>query len=380
MAVKLKPLADQVVVITGASSGIGLATARKAAKAGAAVVLAARNGEALRAICEDINAQGGRAHAVVADVGAPQDVEKIARAAIARFDRFDTWVNDAGVGLYGQLAETSAEDHERLFRTNYFGVVNGSLEAVKHYREQRRAGAVINVGSALSDVAAPLMGAYSASKHAVKGFTDALRLEVLREKIPVSITLIKPSSVSTPFADHARNLMDQAAAVRPPRYAPDVVADAILHAAVHPVRDIVVGSGARPMAIGSAAAPIVVDKVLARMLPPMNRRRGDKPARDNLYEPGLDGLTESEHLKGRRFSVYTEVQKRPGLTFGLGALAVVGLAAFLGREGLSKNARPLLAKAARPLLLGAAMRRPATAAKLVARHPGQAARLAAALR
>jgi len=380
MAVKLKPLADQVIVITGASSGIGLATARKAAKAGAAVVLAARNGEALRAICEDINAQGGRAHAVVADVGAPEDVDKIARAAIARFDRFDTWINDAGVGLYGELADTSAEDHERLFRTNYFGVVNGSLEAVKHFREGRRPGAVINVGSALSDVAAPLMGAYSASKHAVKGFTDALRLEVLREKIPVSVTLIKPSSVSTPFADHARNLMDAPASLRPPRYAPEVVADAILHAAVHPIRDIAVGSGARPMAIGSAAAPIIVDQVLARMLPSMSRGRGDKPAHDSLYEPGVDGLTESEHLKGRRFSVYTEVQKRPGLTIGLGALAVVGIAAFLGREGLSKSARPMLAKAAGPLLLAAVMRRPATTAKLVARHPGKAARLAAALR
>jgi short-subunit dehydrogenase len=380
MAVKLKPLADQVIVITGASSGIGLATARKAAKAGAAVVLAARNGEALRAICEDINAQGGRAHAVVADVGAPEDVDKIARAAIARFDRFDTWVNDAGVGLYGELADTTAEDHERLFRTNYFGVVNGSLEAVKHFRENRRAGAVINVGSALSDVAAPLMGAYSASKHAVKGFTDALRLEVLREKIPVSVTLIKPSSVSTPFADHARNMMDQPASVPPPRYAPEVVADAILHAAVHPIRDIAVGSGARPMAIGSAAAPMLADKMMARLMPPMTRRRGDKPARDSLHAHGVDGLTESEHLKGRRFSVYTEVQKRPGLTLGLGALAVVGIAAFLGREGLSKNARPMLAKAARPLLMRAAMQRPAAAARLVARHPGKAARLAAALR
>jgi short-subunit dehydrogenase len=380
MAVKLKPLAEQVIVITGASSGIGLATARKAAKAGAAVVLASRNGDALRAICEDINAQGGRAHAVVADVGEPEDVEKIARAAVARFERFDTWINDAGVGLYGELTETSQADHERLFRTNYFGVVNGSLEAVKHFRTNGRPGAVINVGSALSDVAAPLMGAYSASKHAVKGFTAALRLEVLRDKAPVSVTLIKPSSVSTPFADHARNLMDEAASVPPPRYAPDVVADAILHAAVHPVRDIAVGSGARPMAVGSAAAPILVDKVLAWAMPPMSRRRGDKPSRDSLHQPGIDGLTESEHLKGRRFSVYTEAQKRPGLTIGLGALAVVGIAAFLGRETLSRNARPMLAKAARPILLRAAMRRPAAAAKLVARHPGRAARLAAALR
>jgi len=380
MAVKLKPLAEQVIVITGASSGIGLATARKAAQAGAAVVLAARNGEALRTICDDINAQGGRAHAVVGDVGEPEDVEKIARAAVARFDRFDTWINDAGVGLYGELTETSSSDHERLFRTNYFGVVNGSLEAVKHFRKRGGAGAVINVGATLSDAVAPLQGAYSASKHAVKAFTDALRMELAREKAPISVSLIKPASVSSPFAEHARNLMDRPASAPPPRYAPEVVADAILHAAVHPVRDISVGAGGQPIVIGAAAAPRLTDRVLARVAPPLSRRRGEKPDRDSLYEAGVDGLTESEHLKGRRFSVYTEAQKRPGLTVGLGALAVVGIAAFLGRDALSRNARPMLAKAARPLLLRAAMSRPAAAAKLVAKHPKRAARLAAALR
>ncbi|HEY9236279.1 MAG TPA: SDR family oxidoreductase, partial [Phenylobacterium sp.] len=270
MAVKLKPLADQVIVITGASSGIGLATARKAAKAGAAVVLVSRNADALRAICDDINAEGGRAHAVVADVGSPDDMEKVSRAAIARFERIDTWVNDAGVGLYGELSRTPAEDHEQLFRTNYFGVVNGSLEAIKHFRARGGSGALINVGAANSDVATPLLGAYSASKHAVKGFTEALRVELLREKAPVSVTLVKPSSVSTPFADHARNLMEKAASVPPPRYSPDVVADAILHAATHPVRDLAVGAGGRPIVIGSAAAPHLTDRVLAKVIPPLS--------------------------------------------------------------------------------------------------------------
>ncbi|MFT4934581.1 MAG: NADP-dependent 3-hydroxy acid dehydrogenase YdfG [Pseudoalteromonas distincta] len=130
MPVKLKPLSEQVIVITGASSGIGLTTARKAAKAGAAVVLASRNEEALKTIADEINAAGGRAHAVAGDVGDPAQVEAIARAAIARFGGFDTWINDAGVGLYGDLETVPLEDHERLFRTNYFGVVNGSLEAV----------------------------------------------------------------------------------------------------------------------------------------------------------------------------------------------------------------------------------------------------------
>jgi len=376
MAVKLKPLADQVIVITGASSGIGLATARRAAKAGAAVVLAARNAEALRAICEDIEAEGGRAYAVAADVGDPGEVEKLARAAVARFERIDTWVNDAGVGLYGELADTSPQDHEKLFRTNYFGVVNGSLEAARHFRQRGGPGAVINVGSVLSEAAVPLQGAYAASKHAVKGFTDALRMELSRERLPVSVSLIKPASVATPFADHARNLMDRAASTPPPRYAPEVVADAILHAAVHPVRELAVGGAGRPIVVGSAAAP----GLIARVMPPLMRTKGDRAERDNLYAPGIDGLMQSENVSGRRFSLYVEAQKRPGLTLGLGALAVVGIAAFLGRGSLARNARPLIARAARPILAQAAMRRPVAAANLALKHPRQAAKLAAALR
>lgn len=380
MAVKLKPLAEQVIVITGASSGIGLATARKAAQAGAAVVLASRNEEVLRAVCKEINDAGGRAHPVSGDVGSPEDVEKIARAAIARFERFDTWINDAGVGLYGELMQTPAVDHERLFRTNYFGVVNGSLEAVKHFRKRGGPGAIINLGSVLSDVATPMMGAYSASKHAVKGFTDALRIELAREKAAISVTLIKPSSISTPFADHARNLMDKAATVPPPHYAPEVVADAILYAAQHPTRDFEVGAGGRPFAIASAAAPGLSDRLLGAVMPPLSRRRGAKPLSDNLYEAGADGQTEGAHLRGRRFSLYTEAQKHPGLTFGLGALAVTALAAFLARDVIGRNARPMIVRAVRPILVRGAMRHPLATAKLAAKHPREAARLASRLR
>lgn len=380
MPLKLKPLADQVIVITGASSGIGLATARKAAQAGAAVVLAARNEEALRAIAEEINAAGGRAHPVAGDVGVAEDVEKIARAAIARFERIDTWVNDAGVGLYGELTQVSNEDHERLFRTNYFGVVNGSLEAVKHMKARGGPGAIINVGSVLSDIATPLLGAYAASKHAVKGFTDGLRIELGREKAPIAVTLIKPSSIASPFADHARNLMDQPASVPPPVYAPEVVADAILHAAQHPVRTMTVGAGGRQMTLMGAAAPGFADKLFGAIVPPLSKRKGAKSIGDNLYDAGVDGEIRGEHLRGRKFSVYTQAQKHPVLVVGVGLLAVAGAAAFLGRGKIAQVARPALARSVRPLLLRAAARRPMTAAKMITRHPRQAARLASALR
>jgi len=190
MAVKLKQLADQVMVITGASSGIGLVTARMAAERGAKLVLAARSEVALRQLTEEIERSGGQAVFVVADVGEREQVRAIAQAADAAFGGFDTWVNNAGISIYGTLEVVPIDEMRRLFETNLWGVVYGSLEAAAHLKE--RGGALINVGSALSDRAVPLQGIYAASKHAVKGFTDALRMELEKAGAPVSVTLIKP--------------------------------------------------------------------------------------------------------------------------------------------------------------------------------------------
>lgn len=380
MRAKLKPLAEQVIVITGASSGIGLATARNAAKRGAAVVLASRNEDALREICEEINAQGGRAHPVTGDVGDREDVAKIARAAIARFGGFDTWVNDAGVGLYGNVWEIPPDEHERLFKTNYFGVVNGSLEAVGHLRDKAGGGAIINVGSVLSDVASPLLGAYAASKHAVKGFTEALRMELMHEKAPISVTLIKPSSIGTPFPDHAKNHMEDAARVPPPVYAPEVVANAILHAAEHPVRNITVGMGGRQLVWTAAMAPNLADRLFAATFPIFSRRKGAKATDDSLFSPSKDGQVHTKDYGSRRFSVYTEAQKHRGIVLGAGLLTLAAAAAWLGRGKLAALPRPRVGRAIRPLVVRAARRRPLQTARLVARHPKQALRLASALR
>src|SRR5207248_10132026 len=207
MAITLKPLDQQVIVITGASSGIGLTTAETAARGGAKVVLAARSGRTLDEIVARINAAGGQAMAVVADVANRPEVERIAEAAVSRFGRIDTWVNDAGVAIYGRLDEVSEQDSRRLFDTNVWGVVNGSLVALPHLKKQ--GGALINIGSEVSEAVAPLLGMYSASKHAVKGFTDALRIEIDQlDKAPVSITLIQPTAVGTPFDEHGKNYMD----------------------------------------------------------------------------------------------------------------------------------------------------------------------------
>ncbi|HEY4105388.1 MAG TPA: SDR family oxidoreductase, partial [Polyangiaceae bacterium] len=208
MARKLKPLNEQVMVVTGASSGIGLATAQRAAAQGAKVVLAARSLETLTDVVTVIETAGGQAIAVPADVSNREEVQRVANAAIERFGRIDTWINNAGVAIFGRLDHVSEQDSRRLFDINFWGVVNGSLVALPALRAS--GGALINIGSEVSDAVAPLQGMYSASKHAVKGFTDALRIEVEQlDQADVSITLVQPTAVNTPYPQHAKNYMAQ---------------------------------------------------------------------------------------------------------------------------------------------------------------------------
>ena len=208
MKPRLKSVKDQVIVITGATSGIGLVTARMAAKRGARVVLAARSQDALQQLTAEIEQDGGKAIHVVADVGKPEDVHEIVQSAEHTFGGFDTWVNDAGVSIYGKLEDVPMEDMRHLFETNFWGLVYGSLEAARHLKGRVGGGALINIGSTLSDRAIPLQGMYCASKHAVKGFTDALRMELEEAGAPVLVTLIKPGAIDTPYTRHAKNYME----------------------------------------------------------------------------------------------------------------------------------------------------------------------------
>ncbi|WP_299823171.1 SDR family oxidoreductase [uncultured Pontibacter sp.] len=336
MSISLKPISDQVIVITGASSGIGLATALAAAKKGAKVVLASRNGEALAKIEQQIKQEGGQAIYVVADVGRQEDIYKISDAAIGRFGGFDTWVNDAGVSIYGRLEEVSDEDSRRLFDTNFWGLVYGSLTAAQHLRT-RNGGAIINIGSVLSDVAIPIQGMYSASKHAVKGFTDALRIELEEDKAPISVTLIKPAGINTPYTQHARNYMDEEPTLPPPVYQPEEVADAILYAATHPQRDLFVGGGGKMMSSTNKYAPKLMDWVGENMM--SKQQKKDQPAQHHegsLHHPGKDGEIYGNYDGHVMRSAYTRAKINPVITGVAIATASAAAIALLGKNSLKK--------------------------------------------
>ncbi|HEX8406656.1 MAG TPA: SDR family oxidoreductase [Duganella sp.] len=309
MNVKLKRIDQQVIVVTGATSGIGLTTVRMAAAKGAKLVLAARDVAALDQLADELRAAGGEALAVPTDVGSRDEVEALGKAAIGRFGRIDSWVNNAGVSIYGRSADVPLADQEKLFQTNFWGVVHGSLVAQELMK--KNGGAIINLGSELSDVSMPLQGMYAASKHAVKGFTDALRMEVEKDGYPLSVTLIKPAGIDTMFIPHARNYMKNEPELPAPLYAPELVADAILYAAEHPQRDIFVGGAAKAASVQGRATPRVLDKVMNLVM--FNQQQKDQPSApgrtDSLYQP--NGL----ELRERQGGHTTKTHERSPYTY-----------------------------------------------------------------
>ncbi|PPD12604.1 SDR family oxidoreductase [Methylophilus sp.] len=288
MSKLITPISEQVMVITGASSGIGLATAYAAAEQGARLVLVARSEDILMNVVDLIVENGGEAMYVVADVSQREELERVAQIAIERFGSIDTWVNNAGVSIYGRLDEVSDEDHRRLFDINFWGVVYGSLVALPHLIKSE--GTLINLGSEVSEAVLPLQGMYSATKHAVKGFTDALRVEVQElDQAPISITLIQPTAVNTPYPQHAKNYMNKEPKLPTPQIDPADVANAILEAATSITHHIKVGMMSKVNTTLQNLMPTLAEKMSAKQA---NRQQYAEAPRDpdgTLYAPSGDG-------------------------------------------------------------------------------------------
>jgi short-subunit dehydrogenase len=326
---KLKPISEQTIVITGASSGIGLATARMAARRGARLVLASRSEESLTRLQEEIRQHGGQAVHVEADVSHEGDVERISAVAEQEFGGFDTWINNAGVSIYGKLDEVPVEDFRKLFETNFWGVVYGSLTALRHLRT--RGGVIINMGSVASDTAIPLQGMYSATKSAVKAFTDALRMETEADRLPVSVTLIKPGAIDTPYAQHAKSYFEDVPTNPKPMYAPEVVARAILRCAEMPRAEVVIGGFGKLMSMAGRYVPRVRDFIYESAAARLQHSgRPSRAGRTSMLERAGGELQERGGESRATFesSLYTQASLHPvvsGLMIVGGGVALASL-------------------------------------------------------
>ncbi len=321
---QLKPIPDQVVVVLGASSGIGREVALRFADQGASVVVAARSEPGLTSLVEEITTRGGAGVSVVCDVADFAQVQHVADTAVSRFGRIDTWVNVAAVSVYARFEDTTPEEFRRVIEVNYLGQVHGALAALPHLRNAGQ-GALIAISSVESIVSLPLHSAYSASKHAVEGMLDGLRRDLLAENAPVSVTSVKPGTINTPFFNNARNRMDVKPQGPPPFYPPSVVADCVLYAAEHPVRDLYAGGAARMMAVNQFLAPRLVDVTLARVGIRAASTTEPTPggAPGALFVPRVkDNRTEGDFTaRARRVSLYTQAQTHPRAR----SLAIAGL-------------------------------------------------------
>ena len=336
----LKKINKQTIVITGATSGIGLTTARMAAKNGARLVLIARNEDALRELSNEINSNGSRAAIYfAADVADENALREAANKAKAEFGGFDTWVNNAGASIYGRIMEVPTEDLRRLFETNVWGVVHGSKIAVEHLREH--GGALINVGSEVSDAVIPIQGMYSASKHAVKAFTEALRMEPEADQLPISVTIIKPTAIHTPFPENARNYLPYEPQLPPPVYAPELVAEAILHCAENQVPEFYVGEMAKVHSTLTTLMPRMSEKMNEMMID--SAQNSGEPAMINRPD-GLYGTNSDLRERGDQDryvledSLYQRAKIHPVLTGALAVGAGLGIAALISSRQAKSDA------------------------------------------
>jgi short-subunit dehydrogenase len=309
-----KPIAKQVIVITGASSGIGLATARLAVKLGAQVVLSSRNESDLKALAKEIKQAGGNAIAAAADVSREEDVQALKDRAIVAYGRIDSWINNAGASIYGRLMDLTFEEEKQVFETNFWGVRHGSRIAVPELEKTQ--GVLINVGSEVSARSIPLQGIYAASKHAVKAYTDALRMELEKDKIPVAISLVRPTAIATPFPEHAANRLREGIPALPdPMYHPDAVAAAILDCCEHPRRDVFVGAPSKLYNVLEALVPRVLDRMIEfRMFKEQTKGNPAHHREENeglMHAPRTEGkILGKQKGKVKKESAYTVATRK----------------------------------------------------------------------
>jgi NAD(P)-dependent dehydrogenase (short-subunit alcohol dehydrogenase family) len=339
MQIELKPVEEQVVVLMGASSGIGRDAAKLFARRGAKVVVAARNGAGLQSLVEEIAENGGEATYVVADVTDFEQVERVASHAVHTFGRIDTWVQLAAVSVYATFEETTPEEFRQVLDVNLMGQVHGAKAALPYLRREGR-GALIHISSIEGVRTLPYQAAYGASKHGVIGFIEALRLELQHEGVPISVTNIMPATINTPFFNKARTKLGVMPKGLPPIYSPRVVAQTIVYAAENPVADIFAGDAARMVAAMQKFSPRLMDKYLlsSGFSGQHTNRPKSEYAPDNLYAPvqGYERVRGDFSKQTMPVSITNEMQTNSMLRAGLAGV-LVGAAAAAAAKALRRN-------------------------------------------
>jgi len=335
VAAKKKPLSEQVVVVTGASSGLGRAIARSAGERGAKVVVTSRNAEALDNAVREIEAFGGEALAVPADHSVQDDVAQVVEQTVDRFGRIDTYVANAMVTVMAEAVELEAAELRRVFETNFFGTVYGFWAALPHLAQSR--GTFIDVNSALAYRGIPLQAAYCASKAAGRTFFESARTELQKHGGAVDICVVLPGAINTPQFDRSRQKIGMQPQPVPPIYQPEPFAEAVLHCCEHPVRELPIGWGAQKLLWGQKLAPRIGDAILRRNGWKSQTTGEPKPtsAPDNLFEtvPGDPGAHGRFDEGARNSTLWTSFRLRRWLVGATAAAAGATFAAMSQRNG-----------------------------------------------
>jgi NAD(P)-dependent dehydrogenase (short-subunit alcohol dehydrogenase family) len=276
----------EVVVVTGASAGVGRATVRAFAQRGASIGLIARGRDGLEAACEEIKSLGGQALVIAADVADAEQVERAATAVEDAFGPIDIWVNNAMASVFSPAREMTPADYRRVTEVTYLGYVYGTLAALKRMQPRDR-GVIVQVGSALAYRGIPLQSAYCGAKHAVQGFTESVRCELLHEGSNVKITMVQMPALNTPQFSWVKSRLPRKPQPVPPIYQPEIAANAIVWAAHHYRRQWYVGGSTALAITANKIAPGLADRYLAQQGHESQQYNGsaDPERPNNLYEP-----------------------------------------------------------------------------------------------
>jgi NAD(P)-dependent dehydrogenase (short-subunit alcohol dehydrogenase family) len=332
--VQLKPVGEQVVVLMGASSGIGRETAHRFAKSGAKVVASARGEDGLDSLVEEIRAEGGEALAVPADTSEFDQVKAVADRAVREYGRLDTWVHLAAVGLFATFEQTTPEEFARVIDVNLMGQVYGAMAALTHIKREGR-GALIHISSVEAKRSFPFHSAYGASKHGIDGFLEGLRVELKHEGWPISVTQVMPGTINTPFFDKGRSKIGVKAVGIPPIYEPETVANIIMYAAENPERDLVSGGAAQALILNQRLSPRILDAILATragFAPQKTDEPRSEDDPDNLYAPIRGHDTAKNGFRALSRSLYNWLQMHPVVRRGAAVGTALGLLTALRRR------------------------------------------------